>query len=323
MTRLTTTCLAIALSALSASAAAQDHAPPAAQAAAPAAAQGEHAPPAAENADFITPHITDSRHLELPWPLPPFHKEFELWHWKPIQIGSFSIDISPTKHVFFVFLAAALCAVTFITAARMHARQTKTEGTPRGFAAAVEDLVLFLRNEVILPSVGPHGDKFVPFLLTLFFFVLFANLLGLVPWGSTPTGNISVTATLAIISSLVIEISGMRALGFGYIKTIVYWPHDMPLIMKVPMTVIMTPIELIGKLVKPFALALRLFANMTGGHIVVLALISLIFAFPAFLVLPLGFSIGIMLLELLVAGIQALVFCLLTSVFIGQMREAH
>ena len=146
-------------------------------------------------------------------------------------------------------------------------------------------MVLYIRNEVILPNVGHHGEKFVPFCLTLFFFILFCNLLGLIPYGATATSNISVTATLAIVSFLVIEIAGMRALGVkGYINTIVYWPHDMPIGVKAPITFIMTPVELLGKFTKPIALSIRLFANMIAGHVVVLALISIIFTFGSWLV---------------------------------------
>jgi F-type H+-transporting ATPase subunit a len=179
---------------------------------------------------------------------------------------------------------------------------------------------------VILPNVGHHGEAFVPFLLTIFFFILFCNLLGLFPYGATATSNISVTATLAIVSFLVIEIAGMRALGWGYINTIVYWPHDMPIAIKAPITLIMTPVELIGKFTKPLALAIRLFANMIAGHVVVLALISIIFTFGSWLIMPAPVlaTTGIMMLEIFVAFLQAFVFCLLVSVFIGQIREgAH
>jgi F-type H+-transporting ATPase subunit a len=184
--------------------------------------------------------------------------------------------------------------------------------------------VLYLRNEIILPNVGHHGDKYVPFILTLFFFILFANLLGLVPYGSTATGNISVTAMLAIVTFIVVELAGMRALGRKYIGTIVFWPHDMPLAMKLPMTFIMTPVELLGKFTKPFALAIRLFANMTAGHVIVLALISMIFTFGSYIVAPIPFlmAVAIMLLELFVAFLQAFIFALLSAVFIGQIREA-
>jgi F-type H+-transporting ATPase subunit a len=186
--------------------------------------------------------------------------------------------------------------------------------------------VLYLRNEVILPNVGPHGNGYVPFLLTLFFFILFANLLGLVPYGATATGNISVTATLAIITFIVIEVAGMKAQGWGYINTIVFWPRDMGLGLRIPISMVLTPIELIGKFTKPFALAIRLFANMVSGHVVLLALISLIFTFATWILVPvpIALALGISLLELFVAFLQAFIFTLLSSVFIGLIREgAH
>src|SRR5687767_10223658 len=176
-------------------------------------------------------------------------------------------------------------------------------------------MVLYIRNEVIMKNIGPHGEGYAPYLLTTFFFILFANLLGLIPYGSTATGNIAVTATLAIITFLMIEIAGMRTLGKGYIKTIVYWPHDMPVVMKSFMTLIMTPVEIIGKFTKPFALAIRLFANMIAGHIVVLALVGLIFTFGTYLIVPapLFMAVAIMMLEIFVAFLQAYIFSLLAS----------
>ncbi|MFL5528966.1 MAG: F0F1 ATP synthase subunit A, partial [Gemmatimonadaceae bacterium] len=173
---------------------------------------------------------------------------------------------------------------------------------------------------------GPHGNAFVPYLLTIFFFILFANLLGLVPYGATATGNISVTATLAIVTFIVIEIAGMKAQGKAYLNTIVFWPHDMSLPMKIFISPILTPIEIFGKFTKPMALAIRLFANMTAGHVVLLALISLIFTFGSWLLVPVPIllALGISFLELFVAFLQAFVFTLLSAVFIGLIREgAH
>jgi F-type H+-transporting ATPase subunit a len=277
--------------------------------------------PASKNVDIITPHITDSHHLEL-----PFVGEWELPRWKPIHIGGVEIDMSPTKHVIFLLLAAALCIGVMIPAATSNERQTAHLGHAKGFAGAIESIVLYIRNEVILPNVGHHGNAYVPFGLTLFFFILFANLLGLIPYGSTATGNISVTATLALITFVVVEVAGMKALGREYIKTIVYWPSDQPLAMKLPMTLIMTPVEIIGKFTKPFALAIRLFANMTAGHVVLLALISLIFTFGSWFIAPAPVVMGvaISMLEIFVAFLQAFIFTLLASVFIGLIREgAH
>ena len=281
----------------------------------------------AEKQDFITPHITDSHHLEYPCFKSGWVCEYELPHWDPIHIGNFSIDMSPTKHVVMLLIAALLCLVTLLIAARSQGRQQQAGKAPKGFANGIEALVLYLRQEVVMPNVGPHGDKYVPFILTLFFFILFANLLGLIPYGATATGNISVTATLAILAFIMIEVAGMRTLGpKGYMKTIIYWPHDQSLGMKLALTPLLTPIELAGKFTKPIALAIRLFANMTAGHIVVLALLGLIFSFGSYFIAPAPFlaALGIMLLEIFIAFLQAFVFALLTSVFIGLIREgAH
>lgn len=277
-----------------------------------------------ERVDIITPHITDSHEIEFPCLKPGFACHAELPRWQPIQLWpGMSIDISPTKHVVMLWVAAALCLLILLVAARVH-RRPRDDDPPRGFANGIEAVVLYLRNEIILPNVGQHGDKYVPFILTLFFFILIANLLGLLPYGSTATGNISVTAMLAIVTFVVVELAGMRALGRKYIGTIVFWPHDMPLAMKLPMTFIMTPVELLGKFTKPFALAIRLFANMTAGHVIVLALIGMIFTFGSYIVAPIPFlmAVAIMLLELFVAFLQAFIFALLSSVFIGQIREA-
>ena len=289
-------------------------------------AVAEGACPAHDPADFITPHITDSRCIEYPG-FPKFWEvhEYALPRWAPIHVGGVAIDMSPTKHVVMLLLAALLCCVMLIGAARAHARHTHEVGRPRGFAAGIEAMVLYIRQEVAIPNLGHHGERYAPFILGLFFFILIANLLGLIPFGSTATGNISVTATLAIITFLVVEFAGIRAQGAGYLNTIFYWNKDLPVWMRVPMFVLMSPIEFIGKLARPFALTIRLFANMTAGHIVVLALIGLIFAFKSYVLgtAPLLMAVAIMMLELFVALQQAFIFSLLASVFIGQIREAH
>jgi F-type H+-transporting ATPase subunit a len=279
-----------------------------------------------DQVDFITPHISDSHTLDYPCFKNGFVCEYELPHWNPIHIGRFALDISPTRHVVMLWIAATLCIVTTLLALRAHNRRTREGKAPSGFGNGLEALVLYLRNEVIIPNVGPHGNGYVPYLLTLFFFILFANLLGLVPYGSTATGNISVTATLAIVTFFVIEIAGIKAQGKGYFNTIVFWPHDMSLGMKLFISPILTPIEIVGKLTKPFALAIRLFANMTAGHVVLLALISLIFTFGSWFLapVPILMAIGISFLELFVAFLQAFIFTLLSTVFIGLIREgAH
>jgi F-type H+-transporting ATPase subunit a len=274
-----------------------------------------------QNQIDIVHHIGNAREIEI-----PFFGVYELPHFPPIHIGNLAIDLSPTKHLVFMLLAAALVTLIFVLSARSVAR-AQAQGKPaKGFAGAMEATALYIRQEVILPNVGHHGEGFVPYLLTLFFFILAMNLLGLLPWGATATGNIAVTAALALMSFITIEIAGMRALGAkGYLQTIFYLPPGLPTALKPIMLIIMTPVEIIGKLSKPFALAVRLFANMTAGHVLVLALIGLTFLFQSYVV-GFGASVlatAIMLLELFVAFLQAFVFTLLTSVFIGLMRAEH
>ena len=295
---------------------AQEHPAPAA---APAAA--------AEKVDIITPHITDSRHLELPSlnAAHGFAREVELpTGWPVFHIGALEVDTSPTKLVVMLWIVATLLVVVLVGSARAHQKRAAQGLPPKGLAGAMEAMILYMRNEVILPNVGHHGEGFVPYLLTIFFFILFANLLGLVPYLATATGNIAVTATLAGMTFIVIEVAGMRALGLGYINTIIYWPKDMPLAMRIPMSLILSPVELIGKITKPIALTIRLFANMTAGHIVVLALLGLIFTFGSYAVAPapILMAVAIMLLEIMVAFLQAFIFTLLSSVFIGLVRES-
>lgn len=288
---------------------------------------------AAEKVDYITPHIRNSYEMEVPYWAPPFAKEVCLGRhidghcgpaWDPVQIGGMSLQLSPSKHVVMLLIAAFLCIVLLVGAARAHVRYTREIGRPKGAATGIEAMTLYLRNEVILPNVGHHGNAYVPYLLSVFFFILFANLLGLIPYGSTATGNVSVTGMMAIVSFIVIEISGMRALGKDYLSTLFYWNKELPLVVRIPLFLIMSPVEMLGKLTKPFALAIRLLANMTAGHIVVLAFIGLIFTFKSLASgAPLLMALGIMLLELFVGFLQAFIFTLLTAVFIGQIREAH
>ena len=276
--------------------------------------------------DYITPHISDSHCIDVP-DFPKFWVVHEkvLPRWAPIHIGSLELDMSPTKHVVFLLIGATIVALVMLFAAAMHTRQAQKGGPQKGFASVIEVLVLYIRNEVALPNLGPHGEGYAPYILTLFFFILTLNLLGLVPFGSTATGNISVTATLAIVTFFVVESAGVRANGLGYLNTIFYWNKDLPIVIRIAMFFLMTPIEIAGKFTKPFALTIRLLANMTAGHIVVLALIGLVFAFKSYYLgaVPILAAVGIMMLELFVSFLQAFIFSLLASVFIGQMREGH
>jgi len=266
---------------------------------------------------MIFHHTADSRTLEL-----PFLGEVHL----PTGWLLFGVDVSPTKHVVFMVAAALLVFLTVYVAGRQVARRHREGKAPGGFGAAIEAVALFVRNDVAIANIGHRGATFAPYIMTLFFFILYCNLFGLLPWGASPTGNLAVTGTLALTAFFTIEISGMLALGpKGYLKTIVMIPPGMSGLGAVLMALLMTPIEIIGKLTKPFALCLRLFANMTAGHFVILALLGLIFIFSNWVVAAgsVAFVLFMMLLELLVAVLQAYIFALLTSVFIGMMRHAH
>ena len=292
----------------------------------PATMPAQQQPAPAPKVDIITPHLGDAHEVDLPWITPStgFIYVYHLPELPPVRIGNVSINFSPTKHVVMLLLASALCILTLTSAARWHTKHLNEPAAPRGFSAGIEAMVLYLRQTVVLPNVGPHPDAYTPFILTLFFFILFANLIGMIPYGSSPTSNISVTAALALMSFVVVEVSGIRALGKKYWSTIFYWNHDLALPIRLILFLIMTPIEIVSKLTKPFALTIRLFANMTAGHVVLLVLISLIFTFHSILVAPapVALAIGVSFLELFVAFLQAFVFALLTAVFIGQIRQA-
>mgnify|MGYP006175100067 CR=1 FL=1 len=269
--------------------------------------------------EMILHHLADSHEWEVgPWVI--HLPTFEPVHWGPL-----TLDFSITKHVLFMMIAAVLVAAVVIPAARKakRAHEGGAERGPKGGHNVIEAFILFMRDEVAKPNVGHHGERFYPYVIGVFFFILFCNLLGLVPWGASPTGNISVTAALAMITFIVVEIAGMRELGFaGYSKTIFYAPPGMGGIGKALMLLIMTPVEFLGKLTKPFALAIRLYANMTAGHAVVLALTGLLVLAAAANALwvapaPLLMAVAIMLLEIFVAFLQAYIFAMLTAVFIG------
>lgn len=280
---------------------------------------------------MIMHHTSDAHEIAFEWPWGG-ESVIHLPQWAPLHIGGMTIDISPTKHVVFMALAATLVWLTMFVSGRVLARQRAEGRPPRGLASMIEAMVLFVRNDVAVANIGHGGEKFAPYVMTLFFFILYMNLMGLMPWGATATGNLAVTGALALTAFLTIEISGMRALGpRGYLKTIFFTPPGVSGFMKYVMLVIMTPVEIIGKLVKPFALTLRLFANMTAGHFVILSLLGLVFLFgtaPAAIRWGVAggavfFVLFMMALELLVAFLQAYIFALLTSVFIGLMRHEH
>jgi F-type H+-transporting ATPase subunit a len=251
--------------------------------------------------------------------------------WPGPCAGRVTFNLLPTKHVGFMLLAAVLVFVSLKVTARALARQGAGTTVPRGFAGAMEGLVLWVRDDIAIANIGENGARFAPLIVALFFFILYCNLLGLMPSGATATGNLAITSGLAIISFLVIEISGMIKLGpSGYLRSI--FPHvpGMEGAGGVAVSLIMAPFEVIGKLVKPFALAVRLFGNMTAGHFVILSLFGIIFLFGklgvaswAIGITTAGLVLGIMALELIVALLQAYVFALLTAVFIGLLQHEH
>jgi F-type H+-transporting ATPase subunit a len=212
-----------------------------------------------------------------------------------------------SKHVLMLWIAAGVLVVLLGLAARQKG------DVPRGLRTVFECLITFIRDGVLLPNTGEAGLPYLPFLLTLFCFILMCNVLGLVPFGATATSNISVTATLAAVSAVVTHGAGMRRNGVvHYVRSIVppvpwwLWP-------------LMLVVELIGMLARPFALAVRLWANMTAGHIVLLVILGFIFLFKNWMVvgISVGGGIAISMLELFVALVQAYVFTFLTAVFMG------
>jgi len=234
-----------------------------------------------------------------------------------VQIGGLALDLSVTKHVVFLWLAAAL----LIVAATLVSRSVRRREVPTGFGNLVESVVVFVRDEIAVANMGPGGLRYMPYLLTTFFFILLMNLMGLIPYGASATGNVNVTAGLAIIAFIMIQGAAIRAQGIGhYLAHLtggVHWA----------LWPIMIPIEILGLFTKPFALCIRLFANMTGGHIVIVSLIGLIFIFKSWIiaVFPAGFVVGILFLEIFVSFLQAYIFTMLTALFmgLGMPQESH
>jgi len=255
-------------------------------------------------------HMNNSRVLEFPG------GHISLPQFPPVHIGNLVVDLSISKHVFFL-LVSALIVVAF---AVYTARKNRRSDVPSGIGNLMEIFILFIRDEVALPNMGPGGLVYLPFLLTLFFLILIMNLLGLIPYGATSTSNISVTAGLAIVAFVMIQVAAIRVQGvkhyIAHLTGGVHWA----------LWPIMIPVEILGLFTKPFALCMRLFANMNGGHIVLLALIGMILMFRSAVIAPLPviFGTGVMMLELFVAFLQAYIFIMLTSLFMGfGMQTEH
>jgi F-type H+-transporting ATPase subunit a len=235
------------------------------------------------------------------------------------------IDLSITKNVFTSLLGFLILAVVLLTVANTYTRNKNK--APRGIQGAIEPIINYLVDDVIKLNIGPKYEQFVPFLLSVFFFILINNLIGLIPFfpgSANASGNIAFTFVIALIAFIIININGNKS----------YWGHifAMPGVPKWVL-IILTPVEVVGLFIKPVALMLRLFGNITGGHIAILSIVSLIFIFGKMgqsiggASLGGGMAIPIVLfvnaMELFVAFLQAYVFTLLTSIFIGAAVEEH
>jgi len=242
------------------------------------------------------------------------------------ELSPLPLDISITKNVVEIFIISVILFFIFISTARYYKKNPNSP--PRKLASWLEPFILFIRDDIARSSIGHHYYKFMPYLLTVFFFIFFSNLIGLIPvfpGGANVTGNIAVTMVLALFTFLITTFKANKA----------YWLHilnapGVPWWLKIPIP-LMPLIELIGVFTKPFVLMVRLFANIAAGHIIVLGFISLIFIFGTMSeafgygisVLSVVFAVFMSLLELLVAFIQAYVFTLLSAIYFGMATEEH
>ena len=262
------------------------------------------------NLDIFSSHnFYDENHQAVPY------KGYALdGHHIVKQNGEGVLDLSITKNVAMLLINAAILLSLFLTVANSY---KKNKGkAPRGLQSFMEPVILFIRDEVVKPNIGHRYEKFLPYMLTLFFFILFGNLLGLLPGAGNLTGNIAVTFTLAILTFLITNFSANK----GYWSHI-FWTPGVPL----PLRLIILPVELVGIFTKPLSLMIRLFVAITAGHIVLLSLICLAFIFKSYWV-GIGSTLMVLfisLIELLVAGIQAYVFTLFSSLYIGMAIAEH
>lgn len=254
------------------------------------------------------------------------YKGYQLQHGMKEKIisedGSSIIDFSITKNVLSMLISVVLLLVIMTRVAGKYQANGSMKA-PSGFQNALEPIIIFIRDDVAKPNIGHHYMRYMPLLLTIFFFIWINNLLGLIPGGANFTGNIAVTGCLALVSFIVMIFSGNKHF-WGHLLN----PPGVPFGVKL----ILVPIEILSLFIKPIALMIRLFANILAGHIIILSVISMIFIFGAlsqaagwgFTPVSLAFTIFMFFLELLVAAIQAFIFTNLTAVFIGQaVEEAH
>jgi F-type H+-transporting ATPase subunit a len=249
------------------------------------------------------------------------HVSDETWVPLGVWIGARHLDLSITKHVINMWIAAGILLIVLAFAVRRRAL------IPKGGYSLVELFVMFIRDEIAVKNIGHHADLYTPYLCSAFFFILFMNLCGLLPIPamggfpgiSTATGNLGITMVLALFTFVLTQVAGMRAQG-----AVGYWLHLVPSGVPMWLWPIMIPVELLGLFTKPFALTVRLFANMVAGHIVIFFLIALTVLISPFVApVSVAFALGIFMLELFVGLVQAYVFTMLSAVFIGMTQHAH
>ncbi len=233
------------------------------------------------------------------------------------ELSSKVLDFSITKNVFSLLISVVIILSLFLTVAAAYRK--RGIAAPKGLASFIEPIIIYIRDTVVKPNLGKHTNRFLPYLLTVFFFIWINNLLGLVPFfpgGANLTGNIAVTLVLAVFTFVIVTINGKKT----------YWAHVFKPHVPWWLYPLMVPIEIVGLLTKPVALTLRLFANITAGHILILSLVSLIFIFKNAFVgtVAVPFVVFISMIELLVAFLQAFIFTMLTSLFLGMaLAEPH
>jgi len=240
----------------------------------------------------------------------------------PVEEGVTVYDFSLTKNVVQMFIALALLFFILKGMANKYKAGQGVTSAPKGLQNAIEPVIMFVRDDIAKPNLSHKAGKYLPYLLTVFFFILINNLFGLIPGSANVTGNIAFTAVLGLISFIAIIISTNKHF-WGH----VFWFPGVP----VPVKLLMLPVELLGVFTRPFALIIRLFANMTAGHIIILSFVSLIFIFTemsktagvAFAPVSIAFAVFIYVIEVLVAFIQAYIFTNLTAVFISQAIGDH
>ncbi|ABB24940.1 F0F1 ATP synthase subunit A [Pelodictyon luteolum] len=284
-----------------------------AEAAVDPALEPAHAEPAGHEdekaGDVIMHHILNSHSFSFE-PFGTIHL--------PTLPPVFGIDISITKHVVMLWIVSAILLVLFSFVGAAY-RKITPKTAPSGVANTMEALVEFIRLDVAKSNIGHGYEAHLPYLLTVFMFILLCNILGLIPYGATATGNINVTLTLAVFTFFITQAASLKAHGLkGYLTHLTAGTHW-------SLWIIMIPIEVIGLFTKPFALTVRLFANMTAGHIVILSLIFISFILKSYVVaaaVSVPFSIFIYLLEIFVAFLQAFIFTMLSALFIG-LATAH